>query len=154
MFRRVGTASSGLERETAVIDLKDTAAADPAASDTTDTSSDETSTKGLKASAQLIITGGTFSLDTADDALHSNGDISIAGGTYTIATGDDGIHADNAVTITDCDLTIADSYEGIEGLSIDISGGTIRSKPVMTDSMPQAERTPADLADGAVTPLP
>lgn len=31
VFRRVGTASSGLERETAVIDLKDTAAADPIA---------------------------------------------------------------------------------------------------------------------------
>ena len=31
VFRRVGTASSGLKRETAVIDLKDTAAADPIA---------------------------------------------------------------------------------------------------------------------------
>ena len=101
----------------------DTSAQDSTAS--AEAEADLPSTKGLKATVELILTGGTYSLDTADDALHSNGDLSISGGTYTIAAGDDGIHADNAVSISACDLTIAKSYEGIEGLSIDISGGEI-----------------------------
>ena len=91
----------------------------------------QTSTKGLKASAQRrhdhrphLRPGHCRSAPF----IRNGKDISISGGTYTIATGDDGIQAHSAVTITDCDLTIADSYEGIEGLSIDISGGTISVK--------------------------
>ena len=81
--------------------------------------------KGIKASGNLSISGGTFVIDSADDALHSNSDISITDGTYEIATGDDGVHADSAVEISGGTMNITQSYEGIEGLTVTITGGEI-----------------------------
>ncbi len=92
---------------------------------TTDTTDDSASTKGIKAATSLTINGGSFTIDSADDSLHSNGDLAINGGTFEISTGDDGIHADSAVTISAGEINISQSYEGIEGLTIDITGGNI-----------------------------
>lgn len=86
---------------------------------------DTASTKGIKATTNLIIQQGSFSIDSADDALHSNGNVTLYGGTYVLSTGDDGIHADSAVLIADGNITITQSYEGIEGLTVDITGGVI-----------------------------
>ncbi len=84
-----------------------------------------TSMKGIKAGGDMLLYGGTFTINSADDAIHSNSNIKISGGTYNIATGDDGVHADSNVSITDCTMDISESYEGIEGLNIDILGGDI-----------------------------
>ena len=93
----------------------------------TETDSDSsTSIKGLKASGELLINGGTFTIDSADDAVHSNGDLTVNGGTFTIATGDDGFHADESLTINGGTIHITESYEGIEGLHVLISGGNIK----------------------------
>lgn len=88
-----------------------------------ETEQDTTSIKGMKATTQLVLKGGTYTIDTEDDTLHSNGNLVIHDGTYTLSSGDDGIHADSNVTIAGGTIDIAKSYEGIEGLSIDISGG-------------------------------
>lgn len=96
-----------------------------ASASATDTTEDTTSTKGVKASGQLLLNGGSFHIDSADDALHTNGSASITGGSFQIATGDDAVHADDTVTITGGTLDITQSYEGIEGLVVDISGGEI-----------------------------
>ncbi|MCD8160798.1 MAG: carbohydrate-binding domain-containing protein [Clostridiales bacterium] len=85
-----------------------------------------TSTKGLKATGDLTITGGTFTIDAADDAVHSNADLTVTGGTFQIATGDDGFHADDALTITGGTITISNCYEGLEGQTVEVSGGDIR----------------------------
>ncbi len=87
---------------------------------------DSVSTKGIKASGDLSISGGTFSMDCADDGIHSNANVSISGGTFQIATGDDGIHGDTNVAILGGAIHISESYEGIEGLRIDITGGEIQ----------------------------
>lgn len=81
------------------------------------------SAKGLKASGNVIIHDGSFTVDSADDAIHSNGNVGIKGGNFSIQTGDDGVHADMTVEITGGILDIAKSYEGIEGAMITISGG-------------------------------
>lgn len=86
---------------------------------------DTASTKGVKASGDLELNGGNFTIDAADDALHSNANLTISGGSYAIMTGDDGMHADAQLAITDGEINITKSYEGIEGLSIAISGGNI-----------------------------
>lgn len=86
---------------------------------------DTASTKGVKASGDLALNGGNFTIDAADDALHSNASLTISGGSYAITTGDDGMHADAQLAITDGEINITKSYEGIEGLSIAISGGNI-----------------------------
>lgn len=91
----------------------------------TDTEDDSTSIKGIKATADLVINGGTFSIDSADDAVHSNANITVNGGTFEIASGDDAVHADEKLTITSGTINITESYEGLEGLHIDISGGDI-----------------------------
>lgn len=83
------------------------------------------SIKGFKAGTQLIMEGGTYTLNTEDDSIHSNGAVAVNGGDYIISSGDDGIHADAGVVISDGNVTISESYEGIEGLSIDIVGGEI-----------------------------
>ena len=88
--------------------------------------SEETvSAKGVKASGNLTVNGGSFTIDSADDALHSNANLTVSGGVYLISTGDDGLHADAALSVCGGNLQITESYEGLEGKTIDISGGDI-----------------------------
>ena len=91
----------------------------------TETTDDSTSIKGIKAAGDLIINGGTFTIDSADDAVHSNTNITVGGGTFEIASGDDAFHADETLTITSGTINITESYEGLEGLHIDVSGGDV-----------------------------
>lgn len=83
------------------------------------------SAKGLKAGANLIITGGDIDINAADDALHSNGSLTIDNGEMALATADDGIHAELTLTINDGEITISKCYEGIESTVIVINDGTI-----------------------------
>ena len=91
----------------------------------TSTVSSDTSAKGLKACAGVLLKDGSFTVDSCDDAIHSNGNVAISGGTFVLATGDDGVHADENVTVSDGTITVTKSYEGIEGAAVDITGGTI-----------------------------
>lgn len=101
---------------------------------------DTMSAKGLKASGnndneeaptnELVINGGTFSLNTADDAIHSDGYCDITAGTFNIYTGDDGVHADATLTLgtesgkeRDPEITINSSYEGLEGIIVNAYSG-------------------------------
>lgn len=84
---------------------------------------DSTSIKGIKADGDLVINGGTFTIDSADDAVHSNANVTINGGTFEIATGDDGIHAEDTLTILNCSMNISDAYEGLEAEKIYVQGG-------------------------------
>lgn len=86
---------------------------------------DSTSIKGIKASGNLQINNGTFTIDAADDSIHSNANLLVKNGTYSLKTGDDGFHADAALTISDGNISISESYEGLEGLCLDIQGGNI-----------------------------
>ena len=92
--------------------------------DTTDTT-DSTSIKGIKASGELVINGGSYQLNCADDAVHSNLNLTVTGGDFAIATGDDGFHADETLTLTDGTVSITESYEGLEGLHVKVQGGDI-----------------------------
>ncbi len=92
----------------------------------TETTEESTSMKGVKASGNLAINGGAFSINSADDSVHSNASVTVNAGTFELATGDDGFHADETLAIHDGSaITITECYEGLEGLTIDISGGEI-----------------------------
>lgn len=95
------------------------------AENTEDTEENAVSIKGIKSENQMILKGGSYTIDAEDDAIHSNGDLTISDGSYRLASGDDGIHGDAGVTISGGSIEIEQSYEGMEGLSIDISGGEI-----------------------------
>lgn len=84
------------------------------------------SAKGLKASGNLVINGGTFTIDSSDDSIHSNACVTIRDGSFTISSGDDGVHADDSLLIEDGTIQIDKSYEGLEGLNVTIGGGDIR----------------------------
>jgi len=90
-----------------------------------ETDDSSTSIKGMKSTGDMIIEGGSFSIDSADDAVHSNSCITINGGTFAIETGDDGFHADDILTITAGTIDITECYEGLEGLHVKVEGGDI-----------------------------
>lgn len=92
---------------------------------TEDALEESASIKGLKASGDLVINGGSYSINSADDAIHSNANLTVASGSFDIATGDDGFHADENLTINAGTVRIAESYEGLEGLHIKLTGGDI-----------------------------
>lgn len=94
-------------------------------SESTDSTEDTLSMKGLKATGNLVLDGGTYTMNTADDCIHSNSSIQINGGTYELASGDDAVHADAELTINDGTLSVSSSYEGLEGAQVTINGGTI-----------------------------
>lgn len=87
--------------------------------------SDTVSTKGIKASAGITITGGTFNINSADDAIHSNADMTVAGGTINIESGNKGIHAAATTSINGGAINITKSYEGIEATVITVTGGAV-----------------------------
>ena len=90
------------------------------------TSDSSTSIKGLKSTGDMLITGGSFTIDSADDSVHSNASVTVNGGTFEIASGDDAFHADDTLTVTTGKINVTKSYEGLEGLHIAVSGGDIK----------------------------
>jgi len=83
------------------------------------------SSKGLKAGAALLVTGGSIDVEAADDAVHSDGTMAIGGGDLVLSTADDGLHAETSILISEGTIDIVTSYEGIESASITIDGGEI-----------------------------
>lgn len=86
---------------------------------------DSSSAKGLKAGGDLLIEGGSFTINSADDAVHADGSAEIRGGTLTLSTGDDGVHAEGKLAITAGTVAITHSYEGMEALHLIVTGGDI-----------------------------
>ena len=86
---------------------------------------DSTSMKGLKAEGDILINGGTITVDSADDSIHSNASVTVNGGTFGLSSGDDGIHAEDTLTVTGCNMVISKSYEGLEAHKIYVQGGEI-----------------------------
>ncbi len=93
--------------------------------DTTNTTESK-SYKGLKASVDIAIGGGSFTIDSEDDAVHSNQHMTLTDGEFTISTGDDGIHADSSVVTIGGTIDITKSYEGMEGKNVIIEDGEIQ----------------------------
>lgn len=83
------------------------------------------SAKGLKSGGDVLLSGGTVTVNSADDSIHANGAVEITGGTLTLSSGDDGIHADTVLTVTDGSISVLKSYEGLESTTVQIAGGHI-----------------------------
>jgi len=96
------------------------------------------STKGIKASNEVVIDGGNIQISSNDDGIHAKketlesgatgtGNITINGGEMQITASDDGIHGENIVTINGGTVVIKESYEGIEGHEIVINDGYVNA---------------------------
>lgn len=81
----------------------------------------------------IIIKGGTITIDSSDDALHCGGSMTITGGVFNIATADDAFHSDHelaigtkdAGTYDDVQIYVSKCYEGVEGVTINQNSGTV-----------------------------
>ena len=82
-----------------------------------------TAGKGLKAKSDILISGGSYTIDSKDDCIHSNHTISYTGGTARLTSGDDGVHADTDLEVTGGEIIVTKSYEGMEASKVLISGG-------------------------------
>jgi len=95
------------------------------------------STKGIKADNEIVISGGTVTVNSYDDSIHANGgetlensetstgNVTISGGTLTLFSKDDGVHADGTLTVSGGTIDITGCYEGLEGVFVVINGGDI-----------------------------
>lgn len=93
-------------------------------SNTFATEEDTGSYKGIKANGNIVILGGTITIDSADDAMHTNADLNISQGTITINSGDDAIHADGLLQVDGGNLVLT-AHEGLEATYVKINDGTI-----------------------------
>jgi hypothetical protein len=83
------------------------------------------STKGIKATSGITISGKTITVSSADDAIHTTGNVVINGGVINLSTSDDAIHGESSITINSGDITISKSYEAIESANITVKDGNI-----------------------------
>ncbi len=97
----------------------------PGGKESSKTSSDTESAKGLKAQNNITVSGGTLDIDSSDDSICCNGNVIISGASARICSGDDGIHADDTLVISGGTIMINKSYEGLEAATLDLRGGDV-----------------------------
>lgn len=85
----------------------------------------------LNAKDSVRIADGTFNLSCDEDGIHAGNDdqqggyVYIEGGDINISVGDDAIHAEGLLIITGGDIDVSKSCEGVEGYKILVTGGDI-----------------------------
>lgn len=85
----------------------------------------------LNGKDSVRIADGTFNLSCDEDGIHAGNDdqqdgyVYIEGGDINISVGDDAIHAEGLLIITGGDIDVSKSYEGVEGYKILVTGGDI-----------------------------
>ena len=118
-----GASGSGESAEALAFTESLTASDSDASADTEDDSS--TSMKGIKSDGDMMISGGSFTIDSADDSVHTNSSVTVSGGTFEIASGDAAFHGEDTLTISGGTINITESYEGLEALFVNIQDGDI-----------------------------
>lgn len=118
-----GASGSGESDEALAFTGSLTASDSEESADVEDDSS--TSMKGIKSEGDMLISGGSFTIDSADDSVHTNSSVTVSGGTFEIASGDDAFHGEDTLTVSGGTINITESYEGLEALSVSIQDGDI-----------------------------
>ncbi len=89
---------------------------------------------GLKATKDILIEGGTLTVNAANDAINSNTLVYVTNGTLVLRAGDDGIHADVGIGIHGGTVTVEKSGESLKSAEIVITGGTTNLTPPFTSA--------------------
>ena len=113
----------------------------------------DTTGHGIVSKDDLVVTGGTYTIDSQDHCLNGKDSVRIADGTFNlscdedgihagnddqqdgyvyieggdinISVGDDALHAEGLLIITGGDIDVSKSCEGVEGYKILVAGGNI-----------------------------
>lgn len=85
---------------------------------------------GIVCNDDLVITGGTITIDAVQDGIHANDSVRITNTDINVSAGDDGITVSNDdetafMYIESGNINISSCYEGLEAIDITIDGGTI-----------------------------
>ena len=94
----------------------------------TNSSQETISKKAIKASVDVTIKGGEFTINSEDDAIHTNNTLTIDNGKFDVKSGDDGIHGDEKVVINNGEIAINQCYEGVEATDVVVNEGNIHIK--------------------------
>ena len=86
----------------------------------------EAANHGFSANDMLGIADGTFHMVSGEDSIHCDMNIYIQNGTFEINAKDDAVHADETLLLSGGKINITNSYEGLEALHIKVTGGDIR----------------------------
>lgn len=102
------------------------------------------SAKGIHCSGNILLNGGTLTVDTPEDGIHCTGNLLVQGGSADITSGEDGVQADGDMTLTGGTLNITttgevaasahDDFGGMPGG--DFGGGNGGNPPEMPDGAP------------------
>ena len=87
--------------------------------------STEESSKGLKAEHNIVVEGGTITIDSYDDAIHSNNLVYLSGGNIQVSSGDDGVHGNETLIIAGANVDVLYSYEGLEAKVVTLESGNV-----------------------------
>lgn len=113
----------------------------------------DTTGHGIVSKDDLVVTGGTYTIDSQDHCLNGKDSVRIADGTFNlscdedgihagnddqqdgyvyieggdinISVGDDALHAEGLLIITGGDIDVSKSCEGVDGYKILVTGGDI-----------------------------
>ncbi|MBQ8350885.1 MAG: carbohydrate-binding domain-containing protein [Clostridia bacterium] len=80
------------------------------------------SRKGLKATSELVVSGGSFEIDSSDDAIHADTRAALTGGSFSLYAGDDAILATD-LYIGGGEITVRTCLEGMVAERMEIAGG-------------------------------
>ncbi|MCL1882093.1 MAG: carbohydrate-binding domain-containing protein [Oscillospiraceae bacterium] len=86
------------------------------------------SRRGIRATGNIVITGGTFVLDVAEDGINASGSTTVNNATLRIAAHNRGIRGQSGLTLNNTTTTIAYSRlafhgGGVRGSHVTINGG-------------------------------
>lgn len=81
------------------------------------------SAKGIHCSGNILLNGGTLTVDTPEDGIHCTGNLLVQGGSADITSGEDGVQADGDMTLTGGTLNITTTGEVAASANDDFGGG-------------------------------
>lgn len=95
--------------------------------DTSSSSDDEATAKGIKCGADMTISGGEITVNSTDHCVHSAGEFTCCGGTLTLSSSmGKGISSHGDLVIDNGTIDVLNSTEGIESKAIfTLNGGEI-----------------------------
>lgn len=104
--------------------------------DTTETEESGSSSKGVKCTGDLVMSGGTCAVTSTDHAVHATGSGTFSGATLDLYSDKKGISTHGNLSISDGDITIEYATEGIESKAeMVISGGEIHILDATDDGL-------------------
>ena len=81
--------------------------------------------RGLAAGRQLVLTGGSITLDCSDDALYSQGSAALAGSRITLSGGDDALYCAGTAALSGGEVSVRSARRGLLAADLTVMDGAL-----------------------------